>query len=96
MVTSGDKHATVMIFRNRRIIIQNITSAPDISEVSAHSTMLDILGFQTVCETWVLKESTEEHEHNRLGISSRLLKQYQEGDNFFNYIITGDETWIHH
>jgi hypothetical protein len=50
MMTSGDKyeHARAMTFRNRRITIQDITPTPDISEVSAYSTMLDILGFQSL------------------------------------------------
>jgi hypothetical protein len=52
-----------------------------------------------VCTRWVPKELTEEykHNHNRVDISSRLLQWYRnEGNNFLNHIITGNETLIHH
>jgi len=45
----------------------------------------------------VPKELTEEHKRKRLDICSRHLARYhEEGDNFLQQIVTGDETWIHH
>lgn len=49
------------------------------------------LRFHKVCARWVPKELTEEHERMLLDISSRHLAHYgEEGDNFLQWIITGD------
>jgi histone-lysine N-methyltransferase SETMAR len=57
----------------------------------------DILGLHKVCAWWAPKYWTEEQKRDHLDISSRLLELYHnEGENCFNQIITGDETWIHH
>ena len=46
---------------------------------------------------WVPKELTEECKRRRLDVCSRHLAHYrEEGDNFLQQIVTGDETWIHH
>jgi len=45
----------------------------------------------------VPKELTEERKLRRLDICSRRLARYrEEGDNFLQQIVTGDETLIHH
>jgi len=45
----------------------------------------------------VPKELTEERKRKRLDVRSRHLARYrEEGDNFLQQIVTGDETWIHH
>ena len=43
------------------------------------------------------KELTVEHKRKRSDVCSRHLACYrEEGDNFLQQIVTGDETWIHH
>ena len=64
---------------------------------SAYSLIHDSLKFSKVCARWVPKELTEEHKRKRLEVCSRHLACYrEEGDNFLQQIVTGDETWIHH
>jgi hypothetical protein len=97
--TNDDKQEQVrsMILTDRRITVRDTASTLDTSEGSAHSMVHDILGFLKVCAQWVPKELTAVHKQNCVDISSHLLEQYHnEGDNFLNRIITGDETWIHH
>jgi hypothetical protein len=39
----------------------------------------------------------EEHESKHMVAALKFFVRYhQEGDNFFNQIVTGDETWISH
>jgi len=45
----------------------------------------------------VPKELTDERKHKRLDVCSQHLARYrEEGDNFLQQTVTGDETWIHH
>jgi hypothetical protein len=44
----------------------------------------------------VPKELTDEHTHMCLDICLRHLAHCQEeGDNFLQWIVTGDKTWVH-
>jgi len=63
---------------------------------SAYSLIHDSLKFSKVCARWVPKELTEEHKRKRLDVCSQHFARYrEEGDNFLQQIVTGDETWIH-
>ena len=64
---------------------------------SAYSLIYDNLKFSKLCARWVPKDLTEERKRKRLDGCSRHLDCYrEEGDNFLQQIVTGDETWIHH
>jgi hypothetical protein len=64
---------------------------------SAHGNIVDRLGFHKVCARWVPKQLTEEHMHNYLTICQGLVNHYcNESGAFLRYIVTEDETWIHH
>ena len=55
------------------------------------------LGFRKVCARWVPKQLTDVHKTNRLNTCRRHLERYEnEGNNFIERIVTGDETWVHH
>jgi hypothetical protein len=57
----------------------------------------DNLQFHKVFAKWVPKELTDKHKRMRLDTCSRHLACYhEEGDNFLQRIVTGDETWVHH
>jgi hypothetical protein len=66
------------------------------SIASAYSVMPDNLQFHKVCARGVPKELTDEHKHMCLNICSRHSAHcHEEGDNFLQWIVTGDETWVH-
>jgi len=68
-----------------------------VSVGSAYSLIHDSLKFSKVCARWVPKELIEERKRKRLDVCSRHLARYrEEGDNFLQHIVTGDETLIHH
>jgi hypothetical protein len=64
---------------------------------SAYSVVHDNLQSHKVCARWASKELTDEHKHTCLDICSCHLARYrEEGDNFLQMIVTGDETRVHH
>jgi len=68
-----------------------------VSVGSAYSLIHDSLKFSKVCARWVPQELIEEHVRKCLDVSSQQLARYrEEGDNFLQQIVTGEETWIHH
>jgi len=68
-----------------------------VSVGSAYSLIHDSLKFSKVCARWVPKELTEERKRKRLDVCFQHLARYrEEGDNFLQQIVTGDEMWIHH
>ena len=91
------EEATAIILTDRTVTIQEITLQLGISQGTAYSLVHDILGFHKVAARRVPRHLTEEHKRNHQHICSSLFERYnREGDNFFNCIITGDETWVHH
>jgi histone-lysine N-methyltransferase SETMAR len=57
----------------------------------------DNLQFLEVCARWVPKELTDERKCMRVDVCCCHLTRYrEEGDNFLQRIVTGDETWVHY
>jgi len=47
------------------------------------------------CARWLPKMLTEEHKQKGLAAAQLFLQRHQiEGDQCFDRIVTGDETWI--
>jgi hypothetical protein len=67
----------------------------NISIGSAYSVVHDSLQFLEVCARWVPKELTDEHTRMCLDICSCHLDSYHAGDNFLQWTVTGDKTWVH-
>jgi hypothetical protein len=50
-----------------------------------------------ICARWVPWLLTEEHKGKHMGAALKFFEHYpQEGDNFLDQIVIGDETWISH
>ena len=91
------EEARTIILTDRRVTTEEIALQLGISQGTAYSLLHDVLGFHKVAARWVPRHLTEEHKRNRQHTCPSLLERYdREGDNFFNRIITGDETWVHH
>ena len=59
--------------------------------------MHERLGFQKVCYRWVPRQLTPQHKSQRMGLSLQDLQLYQdEWDDMLSWIISGDESWVHH
>jgi hypothetical protein len=50
-----------------------------------------------MCARWVPKILMDDHKTKRMGYGLKLLTCYaQEGKEFLDSIVTGDETWVFH
>jgi hypothetical protein len=78
-------------------MVDKIAKQLNISFGSASSVVHDNLQFHKMCVRWVPTELTDQHKRMRLDIRSCHLVCYcEEGDTFLQWIVTGDETWVHH
>ncbi|KAJ4432082.1 hypothetical protein ANN_20696 [Periplaneta americana] len=86
------------IMENRHFTITELSSHfPQISLSLLHEIVTKHLLFKKVCARWVPKNLTPEHKMKRLGAALTFLQWYHDdGDEFLDRIITGDETWISH
>ena len=84
-----------LIKENRRITINDLAESLGVSARNAVKIM-DTLGYSKVCARWVPRQLTEAHKQSRLEACSELL-EYCHGDKtFFQRIVIGDKTWVHH
>jgi len=95
--TRNEERTLELIRENRRITVEVVAGRLNVSVGSAYSLIHDSRKLSKGCSMWVPKEVTEEGKRKCLVICSRHLARYrEEGDNFLQQIVTGDETWIHH
>lgn len=87
-----------LVRENRRITTRELCLlVPDISKGSIQTILSDKLMFRKVCARWVPRMLTEDHKRQRMEASREFLDRYaEEGEEFLNSIVTGDETWVSH
>ena len=70
---------------------------PEVSKTTIHEVVTEKSGYRKFCACWVPKISTDDHKTKRMVSALKFLTRYaQEGDEFLDYIVTGDETWVFH
>lgn len=86
------------IKENRRFTITMLSNKfPQISRTVLYEIVVDNLGYHKLCSRWVPKMLTDVHKTKRLGSALTFLTRYSnEGEDFLNQIVTGDETWVRH
>jgi hypothetical protein len=87
------------ISANRRVTIRQLHHIiPEVSKTTIHEDVTEKLGYRKLCARWGPKILTDDHKTKRMGSALKLLTRYaQEGDEFLDSIVTGDETWgFHH
>ena len=86
--TEGD------IRTNRRVTIRELHYViPEVSKTTLHEAVTEKLGYRKLCARWVPKMLTDDHKTKRMGSALKFLTRYpQEGDEFLDSIVTGDET----
>ncbi|GFV69816.1 histone-lysine N-methyltransferase SETMAR [Trichonephila clavipes] len=86
------------VMENRRFTITELNSQfPQISRSLLHEIATKHLLFKKLCARWVPKNLTPEHKIQHLGAALTFLQRYHDdGDEFLDRIVTGDETWISH
>lgn len=92
---------SVIVERDGRLTLDDIVeSLPPHIEISRRSvaTILnDKLGMTKVCARWVPRLLTPDHKRNRIESAQKFFELLDlEGDDIWDRIVTGDETWVHH
>jgi hypothetical protein len=65
----------------------------EVSETTICEAVTEKLGYRKLCACWVPKMLTDDHKMKRMGSMLKFLMRYaQEGDEFLDSIVTGDET----
>ena len=86
-----------IIMRNRQVSVRRLTEELPIPKAIIHQIMNNQLGMKKVCTRWILKLFTLIQRANRVDCCQELLQESEVNpDNFFDSIVTDDESWIHH
>lgn len=80
----------------RRLTIDELLEkCPGVSRSVLHEVISNRLDYRKLSALWVLKMLTEEHKQKRIEAGRMVLERYDEqGEEFLDSIVTGDETWI--
>jgi len=83
---------------NRRVAIKELHHIiPEVSKTTIHETVTERLGYRKLWARWVSKILTDDHKTKRMGSALKFLMRYaQEGDEFLDSIVTGDEILVFH
>ena len=86
------------IHANRRVTIRELHHIiPEVSKTTIHEAVTEKLGYRKLCASRVPKMLTDNHKTKRMCSALKFLMRYtQEGDEFLDSIMTGDETWVFH
>ncbi|GBN44560.1 hypothetical protein AVEN_163219-1 [Araneus ventricosus] len=86
------------IRENSRFTIKMLCDEfPHISKIVLHEIVTNRLNYRKLCSRWVPKMLTDDHTTKGFGSALTFLTRYsEEGNEFLNKIVTGDETWVCH
>ncbi|GBN96616.1 hypothetical protein AVEN_96361-1 [Araneus ventricosus] len=86
------------IRENSRFTIRMLCDEfPPISKTVLHDIVTNRLNYRKLCSRWVPKMLTDVHKTKRFGSALTFLTRYsEEGNEFLNKIVTGDENWVCH
>lgn len=86
-----------MVLQDRRVTIDEIAAALDLSHGTVHSIVHEKLAFSKVSCRWVPKMLTDEHKAQRILAAREGLRRFRrERRTFLTRIVTTDETWVFH
>ena len=90
------KSVEKLVEENRRITVEEVAATLGISHGSAHEILTDNLGLSKLSARWVPKALGENQLNQRADLSSVILSRIELNESqFFERIVTGDETWIY-
>ena len=82
-----------IVMRNRQVSIRRLAEELLIPKTIIHEIMDNQLGMKKVCTRWILKLLTSIQRVNRVDCCQELLQESEVNpDNFFDSIVTGDES----
>jgi hypothetical protein len=79
--------------KHRFMILELSEEFPQISRTTLYRIVTNRLGFHKFSAWWIPKQLTGVHKTKRMGSALMFLQHYcEEGDEFLDRIVTGDET----
>lgn len=79
-----------------RMTLRELANILQVSLGSAHRLVTKILGMTRVCARWIPHSLTEEHKAERVRISKLLLRRWHRNREWFDDVVTCDESWVYH
>jgi hypothetical protein len=68
-----------------------------VSKTTVHESVTEKLRYRKLCARWVTELLTDDHKMKQMGSALKFLMRYaQEGDEFLDSTVTGDETRVFH
>ena len=77
-----------------RLTLRMINSELNLNRFTAHQILTQDLDMRKVCVKMVPKNLKTEQKANRRDVFLDLLDRLEREPEFFNHVITGDESWI--
>ena len=85
-----------LIYSDRRIQVEEIAQALDISHGSVSTILHDRLGMRKLTARWVPKSLSDEQMTTRASVCIALLKRFRSKYDFLLRLVTVDEIWVHY
>ena len=86
-----------LVYSDRRVKVEEITNALQISHGSVSTILHDRLGIRKLTACWVPKSLSDEQMATGASVCSALLKRFRsKEDDFLSCLVTVDETWVHY
>src|SRR6187551_2359503 len=83
-----------LVRSDRRLTIKMISEQLNLNTFTVHQIVTDDLNMRKVCAKLVPKNLTTEQKDNRKNVCVDLLERIANDQEFFNCVITGNESWI--
>ena len=85
------------VMRDRQVSVHSVAYELDISKTTIHEMMDNQLSMKKICTRWIQKLLTPTQRANSVNCCQELLQESEVNSvNFFDSIVTSDESWIHH
>ncbi|XP_033224565.1 protein GVQW3-like [Belonocnema kinseyi] len=95
--TSSDnvERVRVAVEQDRRLNVRELEDELGIPKSTVWRILTENLGMTRVCAKFILKLLTDQQKNLRLEIAQDNLEIINSDENFFQKVITGDETWVY-
>ena len=86
-----------ILMGNQQVSVRRLAEELTIPKTTIYEITNNHMGMKKVFTRWILKLLTPIQRANRVDCCQGLLQQSEVNpDNFFDSIVTSDESWIHH
>ena len=86
-----------MVIRDRQISVRHVAYELGLPTTTVYEIMSNHLGMKKVSTRWGRKLLTSIQRANHVDCCQELLQESEvNSDNYFERIVTGDETWVYY